>query len=152
MYRLLQASALEAFDFPLVSNENILCQSRNMICHFFGVLRIVSHTGKHFLTLTPILQKPAFVVSKMDLPRRRNPWLINEKHDQQLNFVLSASVPLWCPCLHRALCQAGSSSDWPCRPRWNQSTFKINLSIFGIIHHESLYIYTLSHWPPFSQG
>ena len=65
-----------------------------MICHFFGVLRIVSYTGKHFLTLTPILQKPALMVSKMDLPEKRNSYLINEKYDQQLIFVLSASVPL----------------------------------------------------------
>ena len=105
-----------------------------MICIFLASLELSPILAN---TLTPILQKPALVVSKMDLPERRNPWLINKKYYQQLIFVLSASVPLWCPSLHRAPCQAGSSSDWPCRPRWNQNTFKINL--FVVIHHESLY-------------
>ena len=76
MYRLLQASALEAFDFPLISKLKYPLSESLHDLSFFGIFRIVSYTGK-YLTLTPILQKLALVVSKMDLPERRNPQLVN---------------------------------------------------------------------------
>ena len=75
MYRLLQASALEAFDFPLISKSKYPLSKSQYDLSFFGILGIISYTGKYFLTLTPILQKLALVVSKMDLPERRNPRL-----------------------------------------------------------------------------